>query len=411
MEDEEEFHGEEKQLKLLDVDLSRVKFPEGEELYLLNMPPFLGIKHQNFNPATYEIPEKPHDGRDPAVDPTAKFSPFSTAASSFFWRRDPKNPELLQSNSRIVRWSDGSLTLQIASSPKDHYRISTTALRQGWPRKPGSSQPDYDPNRDTHNYLAVPHSTVGVDMEIVAPFDASMKIQATGDLADESVLRLKQSLAAAAQLHDPLANITSVKIDPELQKKSAEQFEKDRLRTQRKRENAEDRLLLRRDRVLGRSGLGRSGGGLTLAGLEDDDGMPSARGTKAKARARRPNRRGDIYSDDEDEDHPRGRGREDEYDREDDFLAASDEEPEIYDDEGEEVEAEEDEDPDVDDLEIDGRETVIKNRTRGGHRDRDRDSTPKRAAADDEDDEEVAPQGSPQARKKRRVIDDDDEDE
>ncbi|KAK4939418.1 hypothetical protein LTR10_020315 [Elasticomyces elasticus] len=407
VEDEEEVYGEQKQLKLLDVDMHRVKFPEGEELYILNMPPFLGIKHQNFNPKTYEIPDKPHDGRDPAVDPTAKFSPFSTAASQFFWRRDPKNPELLQSNSRIVRWSDGSLTLQISSSPKDHYRISTTALRQGWPRKPGQPQPDYDPNRDTHNYLAVPHSTVGVDMEVVAPFDASMKIQATGDLADESVLLLQKSLAAATQQHDPLNTITSVKKDPEEAKRAAEAFEKEKMRAQRKLEGAQDRLLTRRDRVLGRSGLGRSGGGLTLAGLEDDDGMPSARGIKAKARARRPNRRGDIYSDDEDEDLPRGRGREDEYDREDDFLANSDEEPEIYDDEGAEVEAEEDDDPDVDDLEIEGRETVINNRTRGGPRERDRDSTPKRAAADDDD--EVAPQGSPQQRKKRRVIDDDED--
>jgi RNA polymerase-associated protein LEO1 len=211
-------------------------------------------------------------------------------------------------------------------------------------------------------------------------------------------------------------------------------FEKERSRATRKREAAEDRLLLRKDRVLGRSGLGRSGGaGLSVAGLEDDDGMPLARGTKSKgsAKRRKTNRRGDIYSDDEDEDMPRGRGREDEYDREDDFLAASDEEPEIYDDDAEnEPEAEEeDDDPDVDDLEIEGRETVIENRTRGGNerdgrdgrrereRDRDRGSTPKRdrAAADDdaeaEADDEPAPQGSPQARKKRRVIDDDDDDE
>ncbi|EXJ85433.1 hypothetical protein A1O1_05797 [Capronia coronata CBS 617.96] len=424
VEDHEAMYEEQKQLKLLDVDMARIKPPEGQELYLLNMPPFLGIKHRNFVPATYEPPKQPHDGRDPEVDPTAKFSPFSTAASTIFWRRDPKDQESLQSNTRIIRWSDGSLTLQIASSPKDHYRISTTALRQEWPRTSGSSQAAYDANKDSHNYLAAPHATAGVDLQIIAPFDASMKIQPTGDLADESVLKLQQSLAAATQMHDPLASLKQVKEDPELAKKAAEMFEKERSRASRKREAAEDRLLMRRDRVLGRAGIGRLGGaGLSVAGLEDDDGMPLARGKKStNARRRRANRRGDIYSDDEDENMPRSRGREDEYDREDDFLAASDEEPEIYEDgDAEEVEAEEDDDPDVDDLEIEGRETVIENRTRGGNerdrrerdrdRARDRESTPKRAASDDEGGADPAPAGTPQARKKRRVIDDDEDEE
>ncbi|KAL6249890.1 hypothetical protein RBB50_003746 [Rhinocladiella similis] len=406
---------EQKSLKLMNIDMSRVKPPQGEELYLLNMPEFLGIKHKNFNPAAYDPPEKPHDGRDPTVDATTKFSPFSTAASTVFWRRDPKTPNLLQSNSRIIRWSDGSLTLQIASSPKDHYRISTTALRQGWPKKPGSAQPDYDPNKDTHNYLAAPQAAVGVDIQIIAPFDASMKVQPTGDIADESILKLQQSLAAATQMHDPLSSFKIINKDPETRKKEAEEFEKQKARNARKIENAQDRLLLRKDRVLHRSGLGRSGG-LSIQGLEDDEGMPMARGTKSQARRRKTNRHGEIYSDDEDEDYPRGRGREDEYDREDDFLAASDEEPEVYDDEGggEEADAEDD-DPDVDDLEIEGRETLLQGRTRGGNRDRDRDrdgsSTPKRAAEDDDDAAADEPRGSPQSRKKRRVIDDDEDEE
>ena len=149
---------------------------------------------------------------------------------------------------------------------------------------------------------------------------------------------------------------------------------------------------------------------MSVAGLEDDDGMPTARGTKATKQKRRSyNRRGDIYSDDEDEDTYRRRGRDDEYDREDGFLASSDEEPEVYEDEeGEEVE---EDDPDVDDLEIEGRATIIENRTRGV-----KATTPKRTLDRSEDDDDRggdvdATSGSPQARKKRRVIDDDDEDD
>ncbi|KIW90405.1 uncharacterized protein Z519_09050 [Cladophialophora bantiana CBS 173.52] len=423
VEDEEALYEEQKQLKLLDVDIARVKPPEGDELYLLNIPNFLGIKHKNFDYSSYEVPTRPHDGRDPAADSTVKFSPFSTANTSLFWRRDPKNPELIQSNSRIVRWSDGSFTLQIASKPQDHYRISTTAMRQGWPKKlSGSQHQDYDPTKETNHFLAAPHAAAGIDLQIVAPFDASMKIQPTGDQADEAELKLRQSIAATTQMHESPTTFKSVKEDPELAKKAAEMFEKERARADRRREAAQDRQFMRRDRVLGKSGLGRSigGAGLSIAGLEDDDGMPTARGKKATAKRRRTNRRGDIYSDDEDEETFRRRGREDEYDREDDFLAASDEEPEIYEDEGEEeVEAEEDED--VDDLEIEGRQTVIENRTRGGARDRDRERTPKRALRDEGEDtqgeedgeagESRRPVGSPAARKKRRVIDDDEDEE
>jgi RNA polymerase-associated protein LEO1 len=224
-------------------------------------------------------------------------------------------------------------------------------------------------------------------------------------------------MAASSAQHDPLSSLKQIKEDPELAKKSAEKFEKDRMAAIRKREAAEDRNTFRKDRVLGRSGLGggRTGGaGLSVAGLEDDEGMPTARGRNrgANATKRRMNRRGDIYSDDEDEDHPRGHTREDEYDREDDFLAASDEEPEVYDDEGEEVEGEaegEDDDPDVDDLEIEGRQTVVPGRTRGGER--ERSSTPKRAASEEDAEGEADEDTAPQARKKRRIIDDDEDEE
>ena len=135
---------------------------------------------------------------------------------------------------------------------------------------------------------------------------------------------------------------------------------------------------------------------MTIGGLEDEDGMPTA---KARKPARRGgNRRGDIYSDDEDDGYPRGRTREDEYDQDDGFLAASDEEPEIFDDEDDAKET----DPDEDDLEIEGRETVLPSKSRS-----DRQGTPKRSQ--EEREEDAAVMGSPHARKKRRVIDDDED--
>lgn len=398
-------------------------------MFLLNMPSFLGLAQRAYNPEKFEAPTHPH-GVDPdETTSQTNFSAFNTAMSTVRWRHDPKKPERLQSNARIIRWSDGSLTLQLATSPKDQYRISTQALRQSFDKKNKKHhlQTDYDPNKDAQVYLAAHHVEASLT-QIVAPIDAALKILPTGDQEDEALIKLQQSLAANMNVHDPLSVLKDVKEDPELAKKAAELFEKDRLRSVRRRENAEARLLSRRERVLGGVGLGR--GGLSVAGLEDEDGMMASSGARKKAKRRKTNRRGIIYSDDEEEGVPRGRTKEDQYDEDDGFLVASDEEPEVFDSgNDEEPEAEEEDDPDVDDLEIEGHQTLLESSTRGGERDRNRllarsggdmaKGTPtvgesrsrsRGATPPGRHTDTQVGQGSPQAgRKKRRVIDDDDD--
>src|SRR5271154_1027733 len=79
-------HGDE--LQFMSLNAGRIKAPEvsDDELYVLNFPPFLGLEPKNFDPSTYEPPTHPHDGH---ANPSAKFSPFSTASTSLFWRHDP----------------------------------------------------------------------------------------------------------------------------------------------------------------------------------------------------------------------------------------------------------------------------------------------------------------------------------
>lgn len=422
---------EQKETVMCDVDVAPIRPPEGNELYLLNMPPFIGLNPQNFHYPSYEPPTQAHDASQ--MKPEEKFSSYSTATSTIYWRRDPnpKNSDTLQSNARIIRWSDGSLTLQLASKPTQQYLVTATALRQNYNTGKNRIAPvpiPYDPNRDTHNYLAAPHITSGLDAQIVRPLDAALRIQKSGDLANESVNRLKAELARAGDVGNPLDTMIKLKTDPEFQRLQAEKAEKDAMRAARVRENAQQRNNARKDGVLGRSGLGRSGGaiGLSIGGLEDDEGMPtSARGAgrgkgrggaAAAAKRRKTNRHGEIYSDGEDDTLPRGRTREDEYDREDDFLADSEEEPETYEDdeelpEDEDEEGEEDQDAEGEvDEDVGG---VVPEQRRPERKERER--TPKRPAADDDDDEgegEGAGRASPgQIRKKRRVIDDEDDDE
>lgn len=397
-------------VRLVECDVPRISYPAGSEFYLLNLPDFLGIKHETFDAENYTPQSIAHDG-----DANRQTSAYSTAMSSMFWRYDPSestpSSDKIQSTARFIRWSDGSLTLQLATKPTEQYKIATTGLKASFNRPKMSNQPHqpYDPSKDSYTFLAAAHQTPVVDLQLVRALDASMKIHPSGGATDESELRLRQALAIQKEDHNPLARMKEVKEDPELARKMAEQFEKERMRAQRKRENAEERMTLKRNNVLGRSGLSRHGGaGLSVAGLEDDEGMPMSRGKKKPKR--KTNRHGEIYSDDEDETLPRGRTREDEYDRDDDFLADSDIEPEQYEDDDEELLDDEEEEDGEDDRR---RKSV----TAEGKRER----TPKRNRMDEltdadasgeEDTTVTATRQSPQqSRKKRLRVIDDDEDE
>lgn len=159
-------------------------------------------------------------------------------------------------------------------------------------------------------------------------------MKSSTDQNDDALLKLQQSLAAATKGNKTAADggleIINISEDPELAKKKAEVAEKEKLRAQRRRQQQEERERDRTNRALGRSGFrpGGLGAGLTIGGLEDDDGMGISR-TRTSKPKKPTRRRNSEYSDDEEEFRGMGRTREDEYDENDGFLVPSDEEPEV----------------------------------------------------------------------------------
>lgn len=358
---------------------------QSPQVYTLNMPSFLAIESEEFNPETYVAP------------------PFSTASTSLCWRYDPDNGEELQSNARVIRWSDGSLTLQLASNPTEQYRITSKPLARS---KKSAKADDYDSKLDSHVYFAAvaeASSTVHVTSHVTS----SLAILPSTVEADDAVQRLQESLAAATRTSNKNADGTvtmfDVTEDPELAKKQAELAEREKLREARKRQAAVEREMDRGRRF----GITRAGGaGLTVSGLEGDDEMSTTRGPGKKTR-RRMNRRGEILSDDDEEYERRGRGREDEYDEDDGFLVGSDEEVEMESDEEEDEEILNDDDMDAEgDSDRGARAKKAANRERA-------QGSPKRALEETEKgaEPEATTAASPPARKKNRyVVESDDED-
>jgi RNA polymerase-associated protein LEO1 len=324
----------------------------------MRIPEFLSVESEEFNPETYVAP------------------PYSTAATSLCWRKDPNDESQLQSNARFIRWEDGSITLQLASAPQEQYRISSKPLA------PLSKSGEYNTKLDSHVYLGAAVETASV-FRLTSHVTHGLTVLPTTLESDDAVQRLQESLAAAArgskQTADGSAPVIDVKEDPELASRKAELMEKEAMKAERRRQQLEDREA---DRTGRRGAASRPmASGLSVGDLEGG-GMRTTRPQK-----RRPNRRGEIYSDDE-EDYGRGaRNREDEYDEDDGFLVGSDEDIE--------EEADDDDEEELADEDMDAEGEA------------DEDAAPAKARS------KPAPrEGTPPARKKNRyVVDDDDEDE
>ncbi|GIK02694.1 hypothetical protein Aspvir_006753 [Aspergillus viridinutans] len=361
-------------VNIMDLSLGRAPEPvtSNGEVYTMPVPNFLSIETEEFDPETYVAP------------------PFTTAATSLCWRHDPNDESLLQSNARIIRWEDGSLTLQLASAPREQYRISTKPLA------PTNKAGEYDTKLDSHVYLGAAAETSSV-FRLTSHLTHGLTVLPTTVETDDAVQRLQESLAAAVRgskkTADGSAPVIEVKEDPELAKRQAEMAEREKLKAARRRQQLAERELDRGRRV----GFShRSGGaGLTVGGLEGDDGLLATRPRARKPR--KPNRRGEIYTDDEEDYDRRGRTREDEYDEDDGFLVGSDEEPEIVEDDEDEEILEDDE------MDAEGEEEDNVPVQR---------STKEKRPSPEQPVSEAGASGTPPVRKKNRyIVDDDDEDE
>lgn len=244
------------------------------------------------------------------------------------------------------------MTIQLASNPREQFELTAKPLAPSHytPLKPVINNSErgraangaglYNSRLDSHTYLTVPHEQASL-IRITNHITSSLAIRSSSDENDDALIKLQLSLAAATKGNKTAADggveIINISEDPELAKKKAEVAEKEKLRAQRRRQQQEERERDRANRVLGRSGLRASGlgSGLTVGGLEGDEGIGTTRARSLKSK-RKIRHRNSEFSDEEDDFRGVGRTREDDYDEDDGFLVRSDEELEIATDESEE---------------------------------------------------------------------------
>jgi hypothetical protein len=192
----------------MDADLARHPVPEptDNELYLLKVPRFLSFEDKAFDHKTFQPPTTDHHSK---VAASEHFSAYNTAMTTIRWRRSPSNNALLQSNARILRWSDGSLTLQLAT------KIPTpTAVRDEKNGKTSSK-------KESYTYLVAPYEEANV-MRVTNKLTASLNVVPTSNTKDAALEKLQNDLAKVAAKGrddaDQAISFINVDEDPELRR-------------------------------------------------------------------------------------------------------------------------------------------------------------------------------------------------
>ncbi|KAF4123973.1 hypothetical protein GMORB2_5689 [Geosmithia morbida] len=348
---------------VVDVTAYRHPVPKPTDgvLRVLRVPKFIRLHPEEYRPDSFEPSE---------LDIANAKQEHPQQVVRF--RRDADTGRL-HSNANLLRWSDGSVTVSVGG---EQYEIQKKPLAP----PPGKA---YNELQDAHYYAAAAELSSNMLMT-VGHVTEQYSVRPNKDVGDEALNRLADSMALASKMAQNSLIIRTT-VDPELQKKKAEQLEKERLKAQRRQENAQ----ARQDFGMGRSS-GRGGGGLSIGALEGGGRRKrAAPGGPKQPRKRRP----DYDSDDDLP--PGGGGHQEKYDLDDGFLVDSDEEEE------EESGAGDDDDDDDDDM-LDDEAPSRSKRQRTAEADEDGDED---ASGDDV---ETAPEAVSRSRR-RNVVDDDDE--
>ncbi|KAK5990674.1 hypothetical protein PT974_08943 [Cladobotryum mycophilum] len=280
-------------------------------------------------------------------------------------RRDPTTHELA-SNANIYRWSDGSVTISVGG---EQYEITKKGLA------PGANQ-QYNELHDGHYYAAAAELGSNLLMT-VGHITEQYNVRPNKAVGDNALSVLAERMALASKSSTSSEMIIKTTRDPELQKKQAEMAEKERNKAQRRRENAAAKM---------DGGMGRSGrGGLSIGDLEGGRRAGGSARKRGAPGAGKPKRRRPEY--DSDDDLPQGAKRHEEYDLDDGFLVASD-------DEDMDSEAEDEEEEDI----LDDDEAPRSKRQR----------TKEVESDEDAEGDEVEPETTGRSRR-RNVVDDDEE--
>uniref|UniRef100_A0A2I3SWC9 RNA polymerase-associated protein LEO1 n=1 Tax=Pan troglodytes TaxID=9598 RepID=A0A2I3SWC9_PANTR len=104
----------------IEVEIPKVNTDLGNDLYFVKLPNFLSVEPRPFDPQYYEDEFEDEEMLDEEGRTRLKLKVENTIR----WRirRDEEGNEIKESNARIVKWSDGSMSLHLGNEVFDVYK-------------------------------------------------------------------------------------------------------------------------------------------------------------------------------------------------------------------------------------------------------------------------------------------------
>ncbi|XP_042330982.1 RNA polymerase-associated protein LEO1 [Sceloporus undulatus] len=199
----------------IEVEIPKVNTDLGNDLYFVKLPNFLSVEPRPFDPQYYEDEFEDEEMLDEEGRTRLKLKVENTIR----WRtrRDDEGNEVRESNARIVKWSDGSMSLHLGNEVFDVYKA---------------------PLQGDHNHLFIRQGT-GLQGQAVFKTKLTFRPHST-DSATHRKMTL--SLADRCSKTQKIRILPMAGRDPESQRTEMIKKEEERLRASIRRESQQRRM-------------------------------------------------------------------------------------------------------------------------------------------------------------------------
>nr|XP_028562001.1 RNA polymerase-associated protein LEO1 [Podarcis muralis] len=199
----------------IEVEIPKVNTDLGNDLYFVKLPNFLSVEPRPFDPQYYEDEFEDEEMLDEEGRTRLKLKVENTIR----WRtrRDEEGSEVRESNARIVKWSDGSMSLHLGNEVFDVYKA---------------------PLQGDHNHLFIRQGT-GLQGQAVFKTKLTFRPHST-DSATHRKMTL--SLADRCSKTQKIRILPMAGRDPESQRTEMIKKEEERLRASIRRESQQRRM-------------------------------------------------------------------------------------------------------------------------------------------------------------------------
>ncbi|XP_053129084.1 RNA polymerase-associated protein LEO1 [Hemicordylus capensis] len=199
----------------IEVEIPKVNTDLGNDLYFVKLPNFLSVEPRPFDPQYYEDEFEDEEMLDEEGRTRLKLKVENTIR----WRtrRDEEGTDVRESNARIVKWSDGSMSLHLGNEVFDVYKA---------------------PLQGDHNHLFIRQGT-GLQGQAVFKTKLTFRPHST-DSATHRKMTL--SLADRCSKTQKIRILPMAGRDPESQRTEMIKKEEERLRASIRRESQQRRM-------------------------------------------------------------------------------------------------------------------------------------------------------------------------